>query len=81
MPGIQIGDGAIVASQSVVTKSVAPYTIVGGNPAREIRPRFDAETIQSLLEIQWWHWDIEKITHHLKAICGSDIQTLQRANG
>ncbi|BAW95611.1 acetyltransferase [[Synechococcus] sp. NIES-970] len=79
MPGVNIGDGAIVASQSVVTKSVAPYTVVGGNPAREIRQRFDDATIQTLLEIQWWQWDIEKITRNLQAICGADLEQLRQA--
>jgi virginiamycin A acetyltransferase len=79
MPGVQIGDGAIIASQSVVTKSVEPYTVVGGNPARTIRPRFDAATIQTLLALQWWHWDIAKITRNLKAICGADLESLQMA--
>lgn len=79
MPGVQVGDGAIIASQSVVTKSVAPYSIVGGNPANEIRKRFDDETIQTLLEIRWWDWDIEKITRNLNAICGSDVEVLRQA--
>jgi len=79
MPGVQIGDGAIIASQSVVTQSVEPYTVVGGNPARTIRLRFDAATIQTLLALQWWHWDIEKITRNLKAICGADLESLQQA--
>jgi len=52
---------------------------VGGNPAREIRKRFDDKVIEELLEIQWWNWDIEKITRNLKAICGSDIQALREA--
>lgn len=61
MPEVQIGVGAIVAAQSVVTKSVEPYTVVGGNPVRAIRQRFDEATLQTLLELQWWHWDITKI--------------------
>ncbi|MBE7381175.1 MAG: CatB-related O-acetyltransferase [Leptolyngbya sp. SIO1E4] len=79
MPGVQVGDRAIIASQAVVTKSVAPYAIVGGNPAQEIRKRFDEDTIAALLAIQWWNWDIEKITRNLKAICGSDIEALRHA--
>lgn len=76
MPGVEIGDGAIVASQSVVTRSVEPYAVVGGNPAKEIRKRFDEDTIVKLLAIQWWHWDIAKITRNLGAICGGDINAL-----
>lgn len=79
MPGVQVGDGAIIASQSIVTKSVAPYSVVGGNPAKEIRKRFDEATIQALLEIRWWDWDIETITRNLNAICGSDIEALRQA--
>lgn len=79
LPGVEIGDGVIVAAQSVVTQSVAPYMIVGGNPAREIRQRFNSETIQALLEIQWWHWDSAKITRNLTAIVGSDLAALRQA--
>jgi virginiamycin A acetyltransferase len=79
MPGVQVGDGAIIATRSVVTKAVPPYAVVGGNPAQILRYRFDPETIAALLEIQWWHWDIEKITRHLTAICGSDLAALRAA--
>jgi len=79
MPGVDVGDGAIIASQSVVTRSVPPYTVVGGNPAKEIRQRFDETTIQALLDVRWWDWDIEKITRNLNAICGSDIEALRQA--
>jgi virginiamycin A acetyltransferase len=80
MPGIQVGDGAIIATKSVVTRDVEAYTIVGGNPAQEIRKRFDASIIQELLLIQWWEWDIEKITRNVKAICGADIHALRDAS-
>ncbi|RRQ48383.1 antibiotic acetyltransferase [Maribacter algicola] len=65
MPGVHIGDGAIIATKAVVTKNVAPYTIVGGNPAKPIKKRFSEATISRLLELQWWNWDIEKITQNL----------------
>lgn len=77
MPGIQIGDGAIVAAQSVVTKDVPPYTIVGGNPARVIRQRFPDEVVQALLDIAWWNWDVEKITANLEQIVDADLAALQ----
>ena len=77
MPGVKIGDGAIVASRSVVTRDVPPYAIVGGNPARVIRARFDAATIMALLEIRWWDWDAARITRNLAAICGTDITRLR----
>jgi len=78
MPGVKIGDGAIVASRSVVTKDVAPYTIVGGNPAKPIRKRFDDATIATLLEIQWWNWPAEKISANLKAIVSNNLDSLKR---
>lgn len=79
MPGVQVGDGAIIATGAVVTKPVAPYAVVGGNPAVEIRKRYPDEVIEVLLEVRWWDWDIEKITRNLKAICGSDLEALRRA--
>ena len=56
-----IGDGAVIASDSVVVKSVPPYAIVGGNPAQVIKYRFSDKIIESLLRIKWWDWDIDKI--------------------
>lgn len=79
MPGVTIGDGAIVAAKSVVVKDIPPYAIAGGNPAREIRKRFDDETIAALLDIAWWNWDAGKITKHLNAITGHDIDALKQA--
>lgn len=80
MPGIQIGDGAIIASKSVVTKDVLPYTIVGGNPAKEIKKRFSNDIIDYLLKISWWNWDIEKITRNLEKIVGGDIDALKNCS-
>lgn len=57
MRGLQIGDGAVIAASAVVTKDVPPYAIVGGNPARIIRYRFDPGIIQELLAIKWWRYD------------------------
>ncbi|WP_047245762.1 CatB-related O-acetyltransferase [Maribacter thermophilus] len=65
MPGVHIGDGAIIATKAVVTKNVEPYTIVGGNPAKPIKKRFSEDRIEKLLALQWWHWSIEKITQNL----------------
>ena len=76
MPGVKIGDGAIIAAKSVVANDVAPYTVVGGNPARLIKQRFDDQTIQKLLEIAWWHWDIKKISANLEKIVSNNIDKL-----
>ena len=76
MPGIKVGDGAIIAAKSVVVGDVLPYTIVGGNPAKCIRQRFEDEVIRSLLEIAWWNWDVEKITRNLEKIAAADIEML-----
>ena len=62
-----IGDGAVIASDSVVVKSVEPYTIVGGNPARFIKYRFDdPKVIEGLQRIRWWDWSLDKIHDNYK---------------
>jgi acetyltransferase-like isoleucine patch superfamily enzyme len=59
--GVKIGDGAIIGACSVVTKDVDPYTIVVGNPARQIRQRFSNEISKELLSSEWWNWSDDKI--------------------
>ncbi|WP_318012409.1 CatB-related O-acetyltransferase [Mesorhizobium sp. BR1-1-4] len=61
MPGIKIGDGAIVGAGSIVTKDVPPYAIVAGNPARLLRYRFTDDQIASLLAIRWWDWSDDRL--------------------
>lgn len=77
MSGVNIGDGAIVAAYSVVTKDVPPYAIVGGNPARIIRKRFSEEQIEQLLALKWWDWEIEKITANVQRLTGVSIDSLK----
>ncbi len=77
MPSVTIGDGAIVASHAVVTKDVTPYTIVGGNPAKEIRKRFSDKEIELLLATAWWNWDIEKITKHSADLTAGNFDFLR----
>ena len=79
MPGVTIGDGAIVATASVVTRDVPPYAIVGGNPAVVIRHRFDEATVARLLAVRWWDWDADRLTRNVAAICASDVGALERA--
>ena len=74
MPGLKIGDGAIIGSKSVVTKDVAPYSIVGGNPSKEIRKRFSEDQITRLVKQEWWNWPIEKVTKHLNLLTGESIE-------
>lgn len=76
MPGVRIGDGAIVAAKSVVTKDVPPYSIVGGNPAKIIKQRFDDQVVAKLLSIKWWNWPIEKITCNIPLLVSNDISKL-----
>lgn len=59
--GVTIGDGAVIGAGSIVTKSIGPYEIWAGNPARFIRKRFDDETIEKLLQSKWWDWDDERL--------------------
>lgn len=76
MAGITIGDGAIIATNSTVAKDVEPYTIVGGNPAIEIRKRFSSDQIQKLLTLKWWDWDIQKITRNINKLTSNNIEDL-----
>jgi len=78
MAGVTIGDGAIIASGALVTKDVAPYSIVGGNPAQEIKKRFSEEQIAHLLEVKWWNWEIEQITAQVGNLTGRDFGFLSK---
>lgn len=61
LSGVSIGDGAVIAARSVVTRDVEPYSICGGNPARCIRLRFPPATIDALQRIAWWNWPFDEI--------------------
>lgn len=77
MPGVHIGDGAIIAANSVVAKDVPPYCIAGGNPCRIIRKRFDEELIDYLLKLKWWNWDADKISRNMQALCSGDLTQIK----
>ena len=70
MPGVKIGEGAVIGVNSVVTKNVPPYAVVGGNPAKIIKYRFDEETIAELLALH---------IYDRPDLCGHDLEALKKA--
>lgn len=74
LSGVTIGNGAVVGAGSVVTKDVAPYEIVAGNPARHLRFRFSPDTVARLQEIEWWYWPFEKIVQAWPMMLTENIQ-------
>ncbi|GAB2558917.1 Vat family streptogramin A O-acetyltransferase [Gracilibacillus alcaliphilus] len=78
MPGVTIGDGAIIGTKSVITKDVEPYTIMGGNPAKQIKKRFPESKIKELLEIEWWDFEHHVINDNIEAILSLDMEVLKK---
>lgn len=76
MPGIKVGDGAVIGSRALVTKNVEPYTIVGGNPAKVIKQRFSDDEVEKLLEMKWWDWSQEQLKGAMPLLCSGDIAAL-----
>ena len=77
LPGVQIGDGAIIGASSVVGSNVEPYTIIAGNPARPIRKRFDDELIQIMQKLKWWDKSIEEINSLIPILTCSDLNKVK----
>lgn len=77
LPGVHIGDGAIIGANSVVGSDVEPYTIVAGNPAKELHRRFDKELIDMLLEFKWWDKSIEEINDLIPILTCSDLSKVK----
>ena len=73
MSGVTVGDGDVIACNSNIVKNVEHYSIVGGNPAKFIKYRFNEEQIKNLLEIKWWDWDDEKINNFTPLLCDDNI--------
>ena len=77
MPGVHIGDGAIIAAYSVVVKDISPYTVAGGNPCRPIKPRFDTELTELLLRLKWWDFDSQTLVSFLPDLCNPDLEQVR----
>lgn len=73
LPGVTIGDGAVIAAGSVVTKDVPPYAIVGGNPAKALKYRFTKKQIKKLLKIKWWDWPLWKVYDNIDLIDSENV--------
>lgn len=78
LPGVHIGDGAIIGLNSVVTRDVPPYTIVAGNPAKAVRKRFDDELIDLLLKLKWWDKSVEEINALIPLLSCSDLAKVKQ---
>ena len=78
LPGIHIGDGAIVGANSVVTKDVPPYALVAGNPATVKKYRFDQETIDLLLQLKWWDRPLEEIKKIIPLISSDEVEDVKK---
>ena len=77
LPGVHIGDGAIIGLNSVVAKDVPPYTIFAGNPAKFIRKRFDDELIDLLLKLKWWEKSVEEINNLIPILSSSNLESVK----
>lgn len=79
LPGVTIGEGAVVAANSVVTKDVAPYSIVAGSPAKHIKYRFEPSIVEELVALNIYDWPEEKFNALKRDLCSDDIHQLKQA--
>ena len=73
LSGVTIGDGVVIGARAVISKSVPPYTVVVGNPAKVVKKRFSDEQIEKLLKIKWWNWEDEKIKANIHLLLSPKI--------
>ena len=78
MPGVRVGDGAVIGTRALVAQDVEPYAIVGGNPARVIRKRFDERAIAQLMDLKWWDWPEDKLAAAMPLLTSDRIEALYR---
>ncbi len=78
MPGVRIGDGAVIGTRALVTRNVEPYTIVGGNPAKPIRTRFGETEVAMLLEMKWWDWTDDQLHGAMPILTSGDVPALHQ---
>ncbi|MBS7697558.1 MULTISPECIES: type B chloramphenicol O-acetyltransferase [unclassified Chelatococcus] len=78
MAGVTIGHGAVIGTRALVTRDVEPYAIVGGNPAKPIRKRFDDSAITLLLAMQWWDWTDDQLQGAMPIMTSGDVEALHR---
>ena len=81
LSGVRVGNGAVIAARSIVTRDVEPYSIVAGNPARHIRFRFDEAAVKALEEIAWWDWPMDKIKEAWPLLLADDVKAFIAAYG
>lgn len=79
LPGVQIGDGAVIGARAVVSKDIRPYAIAVGAPAREVRRRFGDEQVEALLRLRWWDWPEDKVRAHVDLLSSGDVEALLKA--
>ncbi|PSW31799.1 hexapeptide transferase [Photobacterium phosphoreum] len=76
MPGVKVGDGAVIGTRAVVTKDVEPYAVVVGNPGRCVKKRFPPQHVKQLLEMKWWDWPLPQLKAAMTIMCSADIDSL-----